>query len=67
MNKNKTMAQIKGLLRDTWWLWLLFIIATFFMAFTLSRAFLLGLLVLPAMFLYFAYGRYDDDGNQIER
>ena len=61
------MGQIKGLWRDTWWIWLLFIGATIVMAFAVTFAFLLGLLILPAMFLYFAYGRYDDDGNQIER
>ena len=61
------MGQIKGLWRDTWWIWLLFIIATFAMAFMVTYAFLLGLLILPAMFLYFAYGRYDDQGNQVER
>lgn len=61
------MGQIKGLWRDTWWQWLLFIGGTIAMAFTVTVAYLLGLLILPAIFLYFAYGRYDKDGNQIER
>ena len=61
------MGQIKGLWRDTWWQWLLFVAATIFMAFKLTFAFLVGLLILPAMYLYFAYGRYDAEGNQIER
>lgn len=61
------MGQLKGLWRDTWWLWIAFLIATVLLSFSVTFLFSLGILFLPISFCYFAYGRYDKEGKQIER
>ncbi|MFG0262432.1 MAG: hypothetical protein ACF788_08575 [Novipirellula sp. JB048] len=58
------MQQIKGLWRDTWWLWLGFVGLLVAMSALLSWAFLLIIPLLHMPFLYFAFVRYDDDGNE---
>jgi len=58
------MEQLKGLWRDTWWFWcLFFFLVAVFSAFTS----LIMLIVLPCLsvsFCYFAFIRYDEDGNE---
>ncbi|MEM9644266.1 MAG: hypothetical protein AAF989_04660 [Planctomycetota bacterium] len=57
------MSQLHGLWRDTWWLWGLFVGMIVLLA-TLTSWFLLFLVcALPVSFAYFAFVRYDEDGN----
>jgi len=58
------MKQIKGLWRDTWWLWSAFVLITIGFSFLIGKYFFLLLPCLPVPFLYFAFNRYDDDGNE---
>lgn len=57
------MGQIYGCWRDTWWLWCIFMVAVIFLAITVSKIFYAMVLGMPAIFLYFAYNRYDEHGN----
>lgn len=58
------MKQLLGLWRDTWWLWVAFVALTFGFAFVVGNFFLLLLPCLPVVFAYFAFNRYDSDGNE---
>lgn len=60
------MEQIKGLLRETWWLWLVFCLMIALMALFISAMFLLMLPVLAVVCTYFAFVRYDEHGNPKE-
>jgi hypothetical protein len=59
-----SMKQMIGLWRDTWWLWSAFVVLTIIFSFVVGKFFLLLLPCLPVPFVYFAYNRYDDDGNE---
>ncbi len=54
--------RFKGLLRETWWLWILFLVFGTAMSF-LSYVFLLMFPISIFTFFWFAYIRYDEDGN----
>ncbi len=58
------MQQIKGMLRDTWWLWLIFCVMTTFLVFLISPFFALIYPVLLVVLVYFALGRYDEHGQE---
>lgn len=58
------MEQLKGMMRDMWWLWLGFILFVTVLAFTFHFAFFLMYPVLGVMCLYFAMMRYDENGNE---
>ncbi len=58
------MKQLLGLWRDTWWLWTAFIVLTLVFSYVVGIFFLLLLPCLPVPFVYFAYNRYDEDGNE---
>ncbi|MGI9441388.1 MAG: hypothetical protein ACR2N1_02920 [Rubripirellula sp.] len=58
------MKQMLGLWRDTWWLWTAFLVMTVAFSFLLGNFFLLLLPCLPVPFVYFAFNRYDSDGNE---
>ncbi|SMP66009.1 hypothetical protein SAMN06265222_109170 [Neorhodopirellula lusitana] len=58
------MEQLKGLWRDTWWLWCGFVAVVLAVSFLQSFFFLLTLPALPVSFCYFALIRYDDEGNE---
>ena len=60
------MGQIRGLWRDTWWLWLGFTAAFVLLTVYVMAIYLIFLPVLPGMFLYFAFGRYDENGERKE-
>lgn len=60
------MEQIKSLLRETWWLWLVFCLMVALMAVVISALFLLMLPVLVVVCVYFAFVRYDEHGNPKE-
>ncbi len=55
--------RFKGLLRDTWWLWAIFLgISTTFIL-VVDKLFLVTVPVLVVAFVYYASMRYDDKGN----
>lgn len=58
------MNQLRGLWRDTWWLWLIFLALTIGFAVLIGPFFLLLLPCLPVPYVYFAFNRYDEDGNE---
>jgi hypothetical protein len=58
------MKRIIGLWRDTWWLWAAFVALTIAFSFIVGVFFLLLLPCLPVPFVYFAFNRYDEDGNE---
>ena len=58
------MAELKGLWRDTKWVWVLFVAIVLGMSAVLSWFFLATLLALPVCFCYFAYIRYDEMGRE---
>ena len=58
------MKPLRGLWRDTWWLWVAFAGFIVVMAATVGFYFLLLLPTLPVTFVYFAYARYDAEGNE---
>lgn len=58
------MNQLKGLWRDTWWLWCVFVGLVLILSVLQSFFFLLTLPALPISFCYFAFIRYDDEGNE---
>lgn len=59
------MGPVVGCWRDTWWVWCLFLALVIILTFTTSRIFVVLIVGLPVMFLYFAYNRYDEHGNEI--
>ena len=61
------MQQLKGLWRDTKWLWIAFSIAALGLSFAMSPFFLILLPSLPICFGYFAFIRYDSEGNDKDR
>ena len=58
------MKRYKGLLRDTWWVWLIFVagggIAGFFLPIAFS-----AIPISAFAFIYFGLMRYDKEGNLI--
>ncbi|QDV62349.1 MULTISPECIES: hypothetical protein [Crateriforma] len=58
------MEQMKGLWRDTKFVWLTFLAAIFSFALLASWFYLLLLPCLPVCFVYFAFIRYDEEGNE---
>ena len=57
------LNRFAGLLRDTWWLWGLFLIMGIGFFVFVDPLFLVTLPVLAFAFVYYAIMRYDDDGN----
>ncbi|MEM9644723.1 MAG: hypothetical protein AAF989_07005 [Planctomycetota bacterium] len=58
------MKQLQGLWRDTWWLWLLFLVLILGLSLMAGWFFLSLIPTLPCIFAYFAFIRYDEDGNE---
>ncbi|WP_146518728.1 hypothetical protein [Stieleria varia] len=58
------MKQLLGLWRDTWWLWLGFVVISVVLAMAIEWFFALLIPCLPVPFVYFAINRYDEDGNE---
>lgn len=58
------MQQISGLLRDTWWLWVVCFVGIAVMGYFLSPVICVMYPVLCCMIVYFAYMRYDKDGKE---
>jgi hypothetical protein len=57
------MKRFKHLLRDTWWLWLIFAAIAFVMIMYVNLVFLIMIPILVCVFVYFALVRYNDDGD----
>lgn len=60
------MGRFKGLLRDTWWLWIAFIIICGLLIYYVSPVLAVMIPVLCFSFVYFAMIRYDEHGNSRE-
>ncbi len=58
------MNQLAGLWRDTWWVWLGFAAMAIVLGVAVGWFFYLLVLCLPVPFAYFAFNRYDDQGNE---
>ncbi|MCC9599894.1 hypothetical protein LOC67_04905 [Stieleria sp. JC731] len=58
------MNQVLGLWRDTWWVWVVFVVITIVLAVLVGRFFYMLLLCLPVPYLYFAFNRYGADGRE---
>ncbi|QDT11066.1 hypothetical protein [Planctomycetes bacterium K23_9] len=58
------MKRFKGLWRDTWWLWAFFAVMVLGISAMISWFFLFVWLTLPVSFFYFAFIRYDEEGNE---
>lgn len=56
--------QLGGLWRDTWWVWVGFLVVTIILAVTVGKFFYLLIPCLPVPFAYFAFNRYDEDGKE---
>ncbi len=59
------MNRLKGLLRDTWWLWTIFFTAGIALTLRANSMFFITIPVLIVAFIYYGMIRYDDDGNHI--
>lgn len=59
------MNQLRGLLRDTWWLWLLIFGVAIFMAIRVTWIYYLLIPLLVVSMIYFALMRYDKDGRNV--
>lgn len=57
---------MKALFRSTWWLWPSYAGVTVALALWFDAAFLWLLPVFFLVFVYFAYVRFDDQGNRRE-
>ena len=58
------MNQLGGLWRDTWWVWVGFVVLTIVLGVTVGRFFYLLIPCWPVPFVYFAFNRYDEQGNE---
>ena len=58
------MAQLQGLWRDTWFLWIGFCVLLLILSVLLSWFFLLMAPALLVSYVYFAFIRYDEHGNE---
>lgn len=66
-NENEERMNLKrltGLWRDTWWIWVIFVAQMVALGVYMSKYFLLPLMGLPISYAYFAFMRYDEDGNE---
>ncbi len=57
------MQRFRSLIKETWWLWIVFGLFGTAGALFLSKVFLLMFPISVFTFFWFAYIRYDEDGN----
>ncbi|HAN99179.1 MAG TPA: hypothetical protein DCQ98_17890 [Planctomycetaceae bacterium] len=57
------MRQLTSMLRDTWYVWLMLAGFSITLSAVRSWVFLAPLAALPFCMAYFAFMRYDEDGN----
>ncbi len=59
------MKRYKAFLKETWWLWCIYLVATLMLVLFVHKIFLAIIPMMVVNFFYFALVRYDDDGNFI--
>ncbi|MEI8211215.1 MAG: hypothetical protein WCI02_03650 [Planctomycetota bacterium] len=59
------MKRYRAFLRETWWLWCLFVVMTLLLMIFIHPIFVVILPMMIVNFFYFALVRYDEDGNFI--
>lgn len=59
------MKRYTAFLKQTWWLWLAYVVVTLVLIVFVSRIFWAVLPMMVVNFFYFALVRYDEDGNFI--
>ena len=59
------MKRYSALLRDTWWLWIILVVAGIIFGSFVSFVFFVAIPISIFAFVYFGMMRYDDDGNPI--
>lgn len=57
--------QLKALWKETWWLWCAMTAGILAIAYLETPAFLVTLAILPPVYVYFAFIRFDEDGDHI--
>ena len=57
------MKRYYAFLRQTWWLWTIYVVVTIGLIWFLSPVFWAVLPMMIVNFFYFALVRYDEDGN----
>jgi hypothetical protein len=57
------MKRFQGLLRDTWWLWMLLIAAGLTLGFLVEFIFFVAIPISVFSFIYFGLMRYDENGQ----
>jgi hypothetical protein len=60
------MKALMALLRGTWWLWLLFVVASVVLSELVDPVFWVMLPICAVTIVYFAFVRYDEHGNRRE-
>ncbi|QDU55404.1 hypothetical protein [Aeoliella mucimassa] len=58
------MGPLVGLWRDTWWVWLILAVLVIVLGVLVTWFYFVMLPALPGMFVYFAFNRYDENGNE---
>jgi uncharacterized membrane protein YhaH (DUF805 family) len=59
------MKRYRAFLKETWWLWCIYVAITLVLVLFIHLIFLAVLPMMMVNFFYFALVRYDEDGNFI--
>lgn len=59
------MKRFRGLIRDTWWLWILLFGSGITAAIVVHPIFLTSIAIILFSFIYFGIMRYDANGNPV--
>lgn len=59
------MKRYRAFLKETWWLWCIYLVITLLLVLFIHLVFLAVLPMMLVNFFYFALVRYDEDGNFI--
>ncbi len=59
------MERFKGLLRDTWWLWIGLFGMGIVLGLFFDKVFFIAIPIAIFAFFYFAFMRYDEDGHPV--
>lgn len=57
------MGPIKGLWRDTWWLWCVFAVLVLVVSYVVTPFFVILIPIFAVVFVYFSFMRYDNQGR----
>lgn len=60
------MKRLKAILRDTWWLWTIFLLMGTLLGIFFEPVFFACFPIAIVTFVYFMLMRYDDEGNPRE-